>query len=121
MENNISRLRNAQKSYKIEVDLSYSQIMLDVVKILRDEGYIRGFSFRQSKITVFLKYMYKQPTFNKIVLISKPSRRIFFSCKDIMKRSTNKGTFIISTSQGILSSNLVIEKNLGGEVILFIN
>lgn len=118
---NITKLRNAQNSRKLEVNLTYSNLMLDIMKVLRSEGFIRGFSLKPKGINVFLKYLNKNATLNNIFLVSKPSRRVYFSKGDVLKKSPNKGTFILSTSKGILSSSAAVEKNLGGEVLFFIN
>jgi small subunit ribosomal protein S8 len=72
------------------------------------------------KIKVYLKYFNKNPTFNNISLISKPSRKIFYSVSNLFKKNTQTGTFIISTSQGLFSSRDAVKKNLGGEVVCYI-
>ncbi len=118
---NLSKFYNAQKSYKSEVYLTYSKNLLEIIKILRSEGYIRGFFFNSSEIIVFLKYFNNRFPFKTIYLVSKPSRRIFYSYNDLLKKEKNDGIFILNTSFGILSSKLAIKKNVGGEVIFFIN
>ena len=118
---NLSKFYNAQKSYKPEVCLTYSKNLLEIIKILRSEGYIRGFIFNSSEIIVFLKYFNNRSPFKTICLVSKPSRRIFYSYNDLMKKKKTDGIFILNTSFGILSSKLAIKKNIGGEVIFFIN
>jgi small subunit ribosomal protein S8 len=121
LERNISRLKNAQKSYKSEVVLVNSKSTLGVLKILREEGFIRGFSLKPTYIRVFLKYMNKYMALNNIFLVSKPSRRVYFSFDDLIKKNAKKGFFILSTSQGLLPSNLALDQGLGGEVLLFVN
>lgn len=118
---NLSKFYNAQKSYKSEVCLTYSKNLLKIIEILRTEGYIRGFSMNSSGITVFLKYFNNRSPFKTIRLVSKPSRRIFYSYNDLLKKEKADGFFILNTSFGILSSKLAIKKNIGGEVIFFIN
>jgi small subunit ribosomal protein S8 len=118
---NLSKFYNAQKSYKSEVCLTYSKNLLKIIEILRTEGYIRGFYTNSSGITVFLKYFNNRSPFKTIRLVSKPSRRIFYSYNDLLKKEKADGFFILNTSFGILSSKLAIKKNIGGEVIFFIN
>jgi len=118
---NITRLRNAKNSRKSEVSLKHSKLMLDIIKVLRTEGFIRGFSLGPLGINVFLKYINKNTTLNNLFLVSKPSRRVYYSCNDLIKKTPNKGIFILSTSKGILSGDRAIEKNIGGEVLFFVN
>jgi len=61
-----------------------------------------------------------QPTFSKVHLISKPSRRVYYNFSNLIKKNTQTGTFIISTSQGLLSGTEALQKNLGGEVVCYI-
>ena len=46
--------------------------------------------------------------------ISKPSRRIYSSSKDL----TNFKNCIISTNRGLLTSKKAFKNNLGGEIII---
>ena len=119
--NNLAILRNAQNSHKAEAVLYNSKILYEIVKILRLEGYIRGFSLKSSSITVFLKYLNNKSPLNSIFLISKPSKRVFYTYKDLIKKVSHRGIFVLSTSKGILSSNDAIKKHLGGEVLFYIN
>ena len=118
---NLSKFYNAHQSRKIEVCLDYSTNLLKIIKILRSEGYIRGFSLKSSGIVVFLKYFNNRSTFKNLYLVSKPSRRVFYSHIDLLKKNKKNGLFILNTSQGILSSKSAMNQNVGGEVIFFIN
>ena len=116
-----SRIKNAQSAHNLETTVLYSKFMLEVLVILRNEGYIRGFSLDSGEIKIFLKYLNKKPMFRNINLISKPSRRVYYSISNLLKKNTQTGTFVISTSQGLFSSRDAIKKNLGGEVVCYIN
>jgi ribosomal protein S8 len=70
---------------------------VSLLKILWDEGFILGYkidSENSDKIKIFLKYREGKPTINAIKLISKPSRRIYYSTKQIWKIDSSK-SFII--------------------------
>jgi small subunit ribosomal protein S8 len=96
-------------------------MMHEVVKVLRSEGYIRGFSLNSKQITVYLKYLNNRSTSNNMLLISKPSRRIFYTYNDILKKASSRGALILSTSKGVLSSTDALGFRVGGEVLFFIN
>ena len=112
-----SRIKNAQSSKNLDTTIFFSKFMFDVVVLLRNEGYIRGFSVDGGKIRIFLKYLDKNPTFKNIYLVSKPSRRVFCSVNNLIKKSTQTGTFIISTPIGLLSLKDAVRQNVGGELI----
>ena len=63
-----------------------------------------------------LKYIQNKSIFNKIVLISKPGKRVYVKNKWFY---TNKqpGTFILSTSHGFATHFKSQELNIGGELI----
>jgi len=116
----LARIKNAQAVRNLDTIILYSKFMLELVIVLRNEGYIRGFSIESGKIKVYLKYFNNSPTFKNIKLISKPSRKVSYSVSNLLKKKSQTGTFIISTSQGLFSSNDAIKHNLGGEVVCYI-
>lgn len=78
------------------------------------------------ELEVQLRYTNDYLSINSIYLISKPSRRVFTSNKNLNKltyfyyKKYNKeilGLVIISTSKGILSSTQALKHNIGGEVV----
>ena len=76
-------------------------------------------------IQIFLKYDTKISSFNKPVIssitrISKPSRRIYLTKASIPTYNNGLGTYIISTSKGIMTSQDAILNNVGGEVLFSI-
>lgn len=116
-----SRIKNAQLAQNLETTILYSKFMLDIIVVLRNEGYIRGFTLDAGKIKIFLKYLNRKPTFRNINIISKPSRRVYYSMANLLKKTTQTGTFLVSTPQGLFSSRDAIKRNLGGEVVCYIN
>lgn len=117
-----SRIRNAQMSKQSFTFLNYTKISLNIVKILQDEGFIRGFSIDSSKkmIKTFLRYNNNTIFIKKIKRISKPSRRVFFSLKFLASLNFNAGIFLISTPKGLMTHKKALKLGLGGEAICFI-
>ena len=95
------------------------------LKILWDEGFISGYricSKNNEKIEIFLKYKNNgQPVINSIKTISKPSRRIYYSSKQIWKIDSNKNFIIFSTNKGLKSITQCKKSNLGGEPFFSLN
>ena len=91
---------------------------------LEKEGFIKGFSINSNKklIKVFFRYNKIDTTFiKKIKCISKPSNRIYFSTKNLTKLDFNTGTFLLSTSKGVISHTSALKKSVGGDVLCFLS
>jgi small subunit ribosomal protein S8 len=96
---------------------------LEIVKILKTEGYIKNFKKVQddnghSIIRIFLKY----DDVNKSVIhgakkISTPGRRVYSGYKDLPRVYNGYGTLIVSTSTGVTTGKKASEKQVGGELI----
>jgi len=118
----LTRLRNAQNQKFETVEFPASRVKLDILKILKEEGYIKNFAVRKRKsfnvIKVFLKYTPEgQPSFEKMIRVSKPGRRIYIDSKSIPTIAGGAGLAVVSTSQGIMGSNEARTRRLGGELI----
>ena len=94
------------------------------LKILWNEGFILGYkidSKTSDKIKIFLKYKNGKPAINSIKIISKPSRRVYFSIKQIWKLNSNKSFIIFSTNKGLKSIIECKKLKIGGEPFIIIN
>ncbi len=119
----LTRIRNASKVNKAEVYIPFSKINLEIIKILKREGYVND--FEELKIedkkfggfNVILKYENNQPALTKLGRVSKPGRRVY-AAKDNLPRILNGlGLAIISTSQGVMTNKQAKKVGLGGEVL----
>lgn len=121
----LTRIRNASKVKKDEVAVPFSKIKLEIVKILKREGYIADFSEikpgngpdKFGGIIVKLKYNDDEPAITTIKKISRPGRRIYSTKDNLPKVLNNLGLAIISTSQGLMTNRQAKKAGLGGEVI----
>ncbi len=122
----LTRIRNGQRAGLDAVYLHpyMPKMCKAVLKLLVEEGYIRGFSeydatkITQNKIKVFLKYKNNgAPVIEGLFRVSTPGRRIYISTKTLWKPKTNIGLFIFSTPQGIMTDRDARLLNLGGEVL----
>lgn len=76
------------------------------------------FSNRKGMLQIILKYHDSMPGLASIELVSKPSRRVYLSVKQISKKNLNFATYILSTDKGTLTAQEALRKNIGGEVLL---
>jgi small subunit ribosomal protein S8 len=116
----LTRIQNAQKVDKAEVQVKYSKICIQILNILVEEGYINGYKIIKNdhySIKIYLKYYNEKPVITKINRISKPGKRIYTSITTLWKSSNGLGLNILSTSKGVLSDQNARRLKVGGEVL----
>jgi small subunit ribosomal protein S8 len=121
----LTKLRNAGMAKHEKVDITTSRLKLEIVKILKTEGYIRNFKkLTQSGmnvIRVFLKYDDEtDPVIHGIKKVSTPGRRVYTGYKTMTRVFNGFGTLIVSTSSGVTTGKKAAEKKVGGEVICMV-
>ena len=117
----LTRIRNGQQAQHKVVTLNSSNLKVEIVRILKEEGYILDFSVESmennlKKLSVYLKYYQGKPVVEHIKRISRPGLRVYKSVKDI-KSVPGFGIAILSTSYGIMTSIAAKSKGIGGEII----
>lgn len=118
-------IRNAYRAKKEETTIPYSKVLLNIVELLKKEGYIENYKeFEISSlkkkiktIKVYLKYNNKIPALSGIRRVSKQSQRVYLGYKEIKPILNGYGIGIFSTTQGILTDKEAKEKKVGGELI----
>ncbi|MCS7233625.1 MAG: 30S ribosomal protein S8 [Synergistetes bacterium] len=121
----LTRIRNANIVYHESVDIPLSKIKLEIAKILKREGFIKGFKLvKEDKIPmirIFLKY---GPNKEKVIAglkrVSKPGRRVYVGKDNLPKVMGGLGIAILSTSNGIMTDKEAREKGIGGEVLCYV-
>lgn len=118
----LTKIRNASMAKLDKVDIVPSKMKLEIVKILKNEGFIRNFKRINQDgvnvIRVFLKYDERQqPVIHEIKRISTPARRVYSGYKTMPRVLNGYGTLIVSTSAGVTTGKKAVEKKIGGELI----
>lgn len=121
----LTRIRNANSVSHDKVDIPGSNIKVAIAQVLKDEGFIRDFTFTQDNkqgiITVFLKYgANREKVISGIQRISKPGLRQYSKKSELPRVLGGLGIAIISTSKGIVSDKQARKLGLGGEVIAYV-
>ena len=122
----LSRIRNAIDARHETVDVPSSRTKLEIVRILKDEGYIENYTTspddRQGTIRVQLRYgAGKTPVITSLSRVSRPGCRVYARKSEIPAVLGGIGVCIVSTSQGLLTGRQAQEKGLGGEVLCTIS
>ena len=118
----LTKIRNALLAKHEKVDISPSKEKLEIIKILKNEGYIKNFKKvtedNKTFFRVFLKYNEDGCSIiDNLKRISRPGRRVYKGYKDIPKLYNGIGIYIISTSKGITTGKKAKEKKEGGEIL----
>jgi small subunit ribosomal protein S8 len=121
----LTRIRNASDARHETVDIPSSKMKLEIARILKEEGYISGFSSiqdsKQGSIRIQLKYEGKSAVISSLERISRPGCRVYVGKSEIPSIIGGMGICIMSTSQGIFTGKQAQEKGLGGEVLCAIS
>jgi small subunit ribosomal protein S8 len=117
----LSKIKNAQLARKSVVFQKKNKISEDFLKLLWNEGFILGYTLKSQGLKIFLKYAGNKPAIRSLKVISKPSRRFFYSLKQIWKINSSKSFIVLSTNQGLKSLLECKKKNIGGELLIIVN
>ncbi|HWJ75930.1 30S ribosomal protein S8 [Mesorhizobium sp. BR1-1-16] len=118
----LTRIRNAQLRRQSKVSTPSSKLRENVLEVLQQEGYIRGFAAvdhgdGKAELEIELKYFDGEPVIRTIERVSKPGRRVYASVKSIPRVKNGLGVSILSTPKGVMSDADAREQNVGGEVL----
>ena len=99
-----------------------SKLNLNVLSVLKDEGYIRDFNDIEERkginsIKIDLKYYNGSPVIKKIKRISKPGIRKYSKISELNKPYGGLGISILSTPKGVMSDHQAKKNNVGGEIL----
>lgn len=122
--NALTIIRNANLVKKEDVNIPYSKIKQEIITILKNTGFIKGFELvtientQKKVLKVYLRYNKKgESIISGLKRISKPGLRKYSSSFKIPKILGGLGVSIVSTSQGIMTDKQAKGKKIGGEVI----
>ena len=118
----IVRIKNAIMVSYDKVEVPSSKIKINIVKILKFEGYIRNYKIikgsPQDSILIYLKYNEdKSSVIKGLKRISKPGCRVYSTHKKIPRVLNGLGINIVSTSKGVLTDREARKIGIGGEII----
>lgn len=119
----IIRLKWASKNHYKSTKVLKNKFTIKFLFLLQKLGLIRGFFFisNENCILVHLKYSKGIRCINNIYLISKPSKRVYWTLNFLSKnyRKENFSTiYIISTSKGLITHNeALLDKKFAGEIL----
>lgn len=122
----LTRIRNANSANKPAVSMPSSKKLVEIARIMKEEGYIAEYEVEevapQNQLKITLKYGDKrgEKVIRGIRRISKPGLRIYSGKDDLPRVLGGLGTAIISTSKGVMTDRDARKAGVGGEVIAYV-
>ena len=121
----LTRVRNANSASKPTVSMPSSKKLVEIARIMQEEGYIAGYDIEKAEprdiLAITLKYGDKKSkTIRGLKRISKPGLRIYAGKDELPRVLGGLGTAIISTSHGVMTDRDARKAGVGGEVIAYI-
>jgi small subunit ribosomal protein S8 len=118
----LTRIRNASKERHEKLEIPASRLKANIVRVLKEEGYIKNFRLMREEgrpvIKVYLKYSDGGAgVIQGIRRVSRPGLRRYAGYQEIPKPLGGAGIAIVSTSKGVLTGQKARLAKLGGEVL----
>jgi len=120
-----ARINNAINKNKYDLLVPNTKITRKILDVLEEEGFIRGYQLKDyNSLIINLKYYKNKSVINSLSVVSKPSKRVYFSKEEIIqwKNENNKfSLLLISTNMGIFTHQEALNWKIGGEVLISIS
>ena len=124
----LTRIRNAIMARKTEVEIPQSKMKVELARILKEEGYIEGYSIREDQpyswIVIKLKFVGERRERRSVITglkrVSKPGRRIYTGYQDIPWVLSGMGIAIMTTPKGVMTGQTARKERVGGELLCYI-
>ena len=121
----LTRVRNANSAGKQTVAMPSSKKLVEIARIMAQEGYIAGYEVidgePRATLEITLKYVDKKTkTIRGIKRISKPGLRIYAGKDELPRVLRGLGIAIVSTSKGVMTDKAARANHVGGEVLAFV-
>jgi small subunit ribosomal protein S8 len=118
----LTRIRNASKESHEKVEIPASRLKANIVRVLKEEGYIKNFRLVREEglpmIKVYLKYNDKgAAVIQGIKRISRPGLRRYMGYEDMPRPLGGAGIAIVSTSKGVTTGHKARVQKVGGEIL----
>ena len=117
----IIRIKNAVFARRKKIVISDTKLNRAICRVLIKEGFLEDMketnTLGKKTLVVVPKYEKRIPVLTDVLVISKPSLRIYTTNKNISLLQRGMYTVILSTNQGVMSGRQAHRKGLGGEVL----
>lgn len=120
----LARVRNSAQAQQLETFVPYSKIKSDIVRILKEEGYITDFELDTTaahpRIKITNKLLNRASAITGLKRVSRPGLRRYIGADEIPRVLGGMGTAILSTSRGVMSGREAKKQKVGGELLAYV-
>ncbi|MCB1999420.1 MAG: 30S ribosomal protein S8 [Burkholderiaceae bacterium] len=120
----LTRIRNAQMVAKTTVTVPSSKVKVAIAQVLKDEGYIDGFTVKtdagKSELEIALKYYAGRPVIERIERVSRPGLRVYRGKGTLPQVQNGLGVAIVTTPAGVMTDRKARASGVGGEVLCYV-
>ena len=122
----LTRIRNANMSFKDKVAMPSSKQKESLAEILKREGYVSDYRVdRESEhmrtLTIDLKYTPERArTISGLKRVSKPGLRVYTNSHEVPRVLGGLGIVVLSTSKGLMTDREARRKHIGGEILCYV-
>lgn len=121
ISNMLIMMKNASLAGKESTAIPYSKMKEAIAVCLKKEGFIADIAKKTKKgipvLEVSLIYTEDKPKITEVERVSKQSKRVYFSMKDIHTVKNGSGLLVLSTPKGIMSGKDARKEQVGGEAL----
>ena len=105
---------------KVSVCVPSSKVKVAIAQVLKDEGYIDGFSVKtadgKAELEIALKYYAGRPVIERIERVSRPGLRVYKGHGAIPQVQNGLGVAIVTTPKGVMTDRKARATGVGGAV-----
>lgn len=125
ISNVLNQIKLASRTKKKSVTFFSSKTIIEILKVIKEEGYIIDFITKTSDknistTTVYFKYKKGVSAIFGIKRVSKPSQKVIAKANKLPIVMNGMGTAIMTTNRGIMCEKTARKLNVGGEVFAYI-
>jgi len=122
----LTRIRNAARVNKAQVNVKASKICEGIAAVLKKEGYIEDYDRiddgKQGVLRITLKYdVDGRSIIDEVTRTSKPGCRVYSPVDKLPVVLGGMGIAIVSTSKGVMSDRSCREAKVGGEILCVVS
>ncbi len=121
----LTRIRNAQATRKVTVEMPNSKVKVGIAGVLKNEGYINDFAIGEVNgkptLEVTLKYFEGRGVIDMSERGRRPGLRIYGGKDELPRVFDGLGSAIVSTSKGIMTDIQARAQGQGGEILCFVS
>jgi small subunit ribosomal protein S8 len=118
----LTRIRNAIHARQQKIDVPASNLKAEIVRILKEEGYLSNFKTTEESgrkvLRLYLKYgSNNDAAITNLARISRPGCRVYVGHNDIPRVLGGLGINILTTPKGVMTGRAARKSGVGGEIL----